>query len=73
MKKRLPKRGFRVRRFNNGEFLEQINLGKIASFIEKGVLNPHEPITMKKLLESGVITKIKHGVKILGAGSEKLL
>ena len=27
---------------------------------------------MLHLLESGALTKIKHGVKILGAGSEKL-
>jgi len=73
MIKRFPKRGFRVRRFNNGEFLEQISLGKLAYFIEKGQLDHTQPITMKVLLESGVLTSIKQGVKVLGNGSERLL
>lgn len=72
MKLRFPKRGMRSKRFNNGLNLEQINLGKIAYYIEKGVLDPKEPITFKHLLETGVITKIKQGVKILGAGSSRL-
>jgi len=72
MSQRMPKRGFRANRFNTLEPLEQINLGKIAIAIQKGVLNPHEPITMKHLFESGVISKIKFGVKILGKGGDKL-
>ena len=72
MSQRLPKRGFRANRFNTAVPLEQINLGKIAYFITKGVLDATEPITMKILQDTGVITKIKHGVKFLGAGSEKL-
>lgn len=62
----MPKRGFRINKFNNYEPLEQLNLGKVAIAIQKGVLNPAETITMKHLFESGVITKIEHGVKVLG-------
>lgn len=72
MKLRFPKRGMRSGRFNNGVVLEPINLGKIAYFIEKGVLDPSAPITFKHLLETGILTKIKQGVKILGAGSSRL-
>jgi large subunit ribosomal protein L15 len=66
MATRLPKRGFRTNRFNSAAPLEQINLGKIAYFIQKGVLDPAEPITMKVLFDTGVITKVRHGVKFLG-------
>jgi len=63
---RLPKRGFRSGRFNTGRALEPVNLGRIAYHIQKGDLDPTKPITMKSLFESGVLSKIRHGVKILG-------
>jgi len=66
MSKRFPKRGFRANRFNTLEALESINLGKLAYFIQKGRLDPKETISMKVLFETGIITKIKHGVKVLG-------
>ena len=72
MSKRFPKRGFRTNRFNTYEDLTEINLGRIAYFIQKGFLDPSETITMRKLVETGVCSKIKHGVKLLGKGSEKL-
>lgn len=68
---RLPKRGFRSRRFNNDEYYEKLNLGKIAEFIEKGHLKIDEPITMKVLFDIGMLSKIKYGVKILGGGAEQ--
>lgn len=54
------------------ELPEYLNLERLVYFIQKGVLNPKEPITMKILFESGVLTKIKHGVKLLGRGAEEL-
>lgn len=72
MSLRFPKRGFRSRRFNNDNDLETLNLGRLAYSIEKGDLNPLEPITMKALFDSGVVTKIKNGVKILGKGADRI-
>ena len=72
MAKRFPKRGFRTNRFNTHKPLENINLGKIAYFIQKGQLDPSETISMKKLFEIGAITKITHGVRVLGRGADKL-
>ena len=72
MSQRLPKHGFRSNRFNTAQPLETINLGKIAYFIQKGVLDPSQPISMKVLFDTGVLTSIKHGVKILGQGADKL-
>ena len=68
---RLPKRGFRQRRFNNDEEYERLNLGKIADFIERGHISVKEPITMKVLFDAGVLSKIKYGVKLLSGGAER--
>jgi large subunit ribosomal protein L15 len=57
-------------RFNNGQTFEQLNLGKLAYHIEKGNLDTSKTIEMKDLLEAGVVSKVKDGVKILGKGLE---
>uniref|UniRef100_A0A7S3MZV7 Large ribosomal subunit protein uL15/eL18 domain-containing protein n=1 Tax=Strombidium inclinatum TaxID=197538 RepID=A0A7S3MZV7_9SPIT len=72
MGKRFPKRGFRIRRFNTDKMLEKINLGKIAYYIEKGMLDPRETITIKHLYEVGALSKITHGVHVLGRGSSRI-
>ena len=72
MSLRFPKRGFRANRFNSFQDLSEINLGRIAYFIQKGFLDPAQTITMRSLVESGVCSKIKDGIKLLGKGAEKL-
>lgn len=69
--RRFPKFGFRKNRFNRLDELTPLNLGKLAYHIEKGHINTSLPITMKSLLEAGVLSKIEHGVKILGKGNDK--
>ena len=69
--RRFPKYGFRKNRFNRLEDLTPLNLGKLAYHIEKGHIDTDYPITMKSLLEAGVLSKIENGVKILGKGTEK--
>ena len=71
MSLRFPKVGFRAHRFNKDDDLEQLNLGKLAYHIEKGHLDTSKPITFKTLIEAGVLSKIKNGVKLLGKGMEK--
>ena len=68
---RFPKVGFRPHRFNNNEDLAPLNLGKLAYHLEKGQIDGSKPITMKDMLECGVLTKIKNGVKLLAKGSSK--
>ncbi len=70
--KRFPKRGFRQNKFNIKKPLEQLNLGTLAYFIQKGKIDATKPITMKHLLETGCVTKIQYGVKLLSKGGEKL-
>ena len=69
--RRMPKFGFRKNRFNRLKEPEQLNLGKLAYHIEKGDLDPTQPITMRNLYESGAVSKIMYGVKLLGKGTEK--
>ena len=71
MHRRFPKFGMSKNRFNNAVIFEQLNLGKLAYHIEKGNLDTTKPIDMKALVEAGVVSKISHGVKLLGKGVEK--
>ena len=71
MMRRFPKLGFRKQRFNRDADLTQLNLGKLAYHMEKGHLNTSQTITMKDLIDSGVLSKISTGVKLLGKGSDK--
>jgi len=68
--RRLPKHGFR----RNAIKLRHsyINLDKIYYLIQKGRINPKEPITGKHILWSGGVSKIVDGVKILSRGCEYL-
>jgi len=69
--KRFPKFGFRKHRFNRNPDLEKLNLGTVAYHLEKGHLNAEAPITIKSLVDAGVLSKITNGVKLLGKGAEK--
>jgi large subunit ribosomal protein L15 len=63
--RRLPKRGFwNPFRTNYNE----VNIGRIQDAIDSGKLHPETVITNESLIESGVITKPRDGVKILGVG-----
>jgi hypothetical protein len=47
--------------------LQELNLNKIQQFIDMGRLKvkENEMLTMRDLLESGIISRVKEGVKIL--------
>lgn len=69
--KRFPKFGHQKDRFNNGTHLTPLNLSDIAYHVEKGNIDASKPVQMKDLLDSGVVTKVRDGVKILGKGAER--
>ena len=71
MMRRFPKFGFRKHRFNRDPELEKLNLGALAYHVEKGNLDTTAPITMKDLVDAGVLSKINKGVKLLGKGADK--
>ncbi len=62
--RRLPKRGFtNIFRLDYNE----VNVGRIQKAIDEGKLQGG-PITIETLVDAGVCTKARDGVKILGAG-----
>ena len=64
--RRLPKRGF-VNPHHKRYALA--NLGKIQKAIDKEILDPTHPITYQSLKQSGIVTKLRHGVRLLAQGT----
>lgn len=63
--RRLPKRGF------NNPFSKDfavLNLGVLQNAIDKGVIDAKKPISSNDLLEAGVVSKSKDGVRLLAKG-----
>jgi large subunit ribosomal protein L15 len=66
--RRLPKRGFTN---VNGARFSEIGLTRLQEAIDKKALDPSKPITEEILKESGVITHLRDGVRVLGGGEIK--
>ncbi len=66
--RRLPKRGF-----NNihGLRFSEIGLDRLQEAIDKKVLDAAKPITEAVLKESGIVTHLRDGVRVLGNGEIK--
>jgi large subunit ribosomal protein L15 len=63
--RRLPKRGFTP---PSPRDLNEVNLGRIQTAIDAGKLDPSQPIDLAALIQAGVVTRARDGVKILGNG-----
>ena len=63
--RRLPKRGF-----NNifARDLNEVNLGRVQQAVDAGKLDTGKPVTLEALIEAGVLSKARDGVKLLGRG-----
>ena len=62
---RLPKRGFNN---INAKRHAVINLGLIQKFVDAGTLDVKKPITEAVLVETGVIRRVRDGVRVLAKG-----
>lgn len=51
---------------SNKEKLVPLNLNRLQHWIDRGLIDPSMPITMKELKESRCVHGIKDGVKLLG-------
>jgi len=63
--RRLPKRGFK-NRFSTDFAI--INLGVLQVAVDKGRIDPRQPVTGKTLIEAGMVRKTKDGVRLLAKG-----
>lgn len=63
--RRLPKRGF-WNPFRTD--YNEVNIGRIQQAVDAGKLQTAAPVTIDVLVESGVCSKPRDGVKILGVG-----
>lgn len=63
--RRLPKRGF-----NNlfRKHMNEVNLSRLQQAVDNGQLDAKKPVTVETLLESGVIRRMRDGVRLLGKG-----
>ena len=64
--RRLPKRGF-WNPFSTD--YNEVNLGRIQEAVDAGKLEAGTPVTIDSLIASGVCSKPRDGVKILGVGA----
>jgi len=62
---RLPKRGFNN---INAKTYAVVNLGLVQKFIDAKKIDAKKPITEEVLVESGLVRRIKDGVRILAKG-----
>ncbi len=63
--RRLPKRGF------NNPFRKTfavVNLGDIQQFVDAGKIDPAQPVDEAALVRSGLVRRVKDGVRVLASG-----
>jgi large subunit ribosomal protein L15 len=66
--RRLPKRGFaNIFAFH----LNEVNLGRVQTAIDKGKLDAGQPVTVEALVAAGVLNRALDGVRLLGNGELK--
>jgi len=66
--RRLPKRGF-ANIFALD--LNEVNLGRVQTAIDKGRLDAGKPVTAETLVAAGVLNRAQDGVRLLGGGELK--
>ncbi len=67
--RRLPKRGFKNTAFQLD--LNEINLGRVQAAIESGALDAKNPVDVDTLVNAGILSRARAGVKLLGGGELK--
>jgi len=65
--RRFPKFGF-INRFKMD--YTELNLGQLQYHINRGRLDITQPIKMNHLINNGIVSSIKDGVKIIGGGAD---
>ena len=68
LSRRLPKRGFK--NIFAKDYAE-VNLGRLQQAIDAGRVDAKKPITSESLIASGVASKARDGVRLIGKGELK--
>ena len=63
---RLPKRGFNN---INAKMHAVVNLGLLQKFIDDGKIDIKKPITETALVESGLVRRVRDGVRVMSKGA----
>lgn len=63
---RLPKRGFNN---INAKTYAVVNLGLLQKFIDEKKIDIKKPITQESLVDSGLVRRVKDGVRVLNKGA----
>jgi large subunit ribosomal protein L15 len=64
--RRLPKRGFSNAMFARD--LNEVNVGRLQQAVDAGKLDAAATVTIEALVQAGVCSKPRDGVKLLGVG-----
>lgn len=65
---RVRKYGFTNKMFR--EELDELGLDRLQRFIDQGRLDATQRLTLKVLKDAGLVTRIRHGLKLLGNGAD---
>ncbi|KAL1895623.1 YmL10 [Sporothrix stenoceras] len=57
---------------HRADVMSEVNLDRLQAFIDAGRIDATKPITPRELIESGLVGKIRDGIKILARGKEDL-
>jgi large subunit ribosomal protein L15 len=65
---RKPKRGFNP---PNQKSFAEVNVGRLQKFIDDGILDAKDTITIETLIKAGLVRRVRDGVRILAKGEIK--
>ncbi|ERS97413.1 large subunit ribosomal protein L15 [Sporothrix schenckii 1099-18] len=57
---------------HRADVMSEVNLDRLQAFIDAGRIDATKPITPRELIESGLVGKVRDGIKILARGKEDL-
>ncbi len=52
--------------------MSEVNVGKIQAWIDAGRIDATKQITPKEIIQSGLVGRLRDGIKVLGGGKEAL-
>lgn len=52
--------------------MSETNLDRLQAFIDSGRIDPSKAITPKELIQSGIVGRVRDGIKILARGKDQL-